>query len=669
MAEYALRNYKPPPAPSEPGGDQPVVETDPLSLTVIQEVLRCRNEAEDAKWSRLRKTYKNREAYFGRQNWGGKQDGQSTEFLPKTSLAVEQMCNFVKRGLIKFGEWYSVEVGEEMSEIIDGNQLRSILNVFLNDLWTANNSSSSLPILISDAIKAGLLESTMIVKVHGGMRPLRRYKYQREGTTVRNVKHVLQMEEDESWKLRIDLVRQEDYYPDPTGNGLYEIHTVERDLHEIIKGAEDGLYDKKAVDQLIGVDFKRPEDEKMPEAARNQNEVIHPAFRKRVLLHEFWGTLLDRDGQIAHENCVCTVANNRFLIRPPEDNPFWHQESPFVVAPIIRVPHSVWHKALYDDAVDLNLAQNELFNLILDGSMAAVWGVKQVRLEDLEDPSQVEGGIRQGMTLAVKQTLPHNAKVVEECTTGNVPNDAMAVYEAVDREFTQAVLTNELKLGSLPSKQVRATEVVEASQSQGAMLDGICADIETGFIDTILYKSWLTVLQNADDLDDGIMDSVTDRAVANMIMRASPEERYALFAGKSKFRVFGLSATMARALDYQKILALLQAVQLNPMLFQAFMLRFSPEKTLRTLMHKLNINPDDWSKDQEELAKAAEEMQRTQAASQMLGQAAGQAPAQASAPGAGGPGGEGGAPLGGGSQVPAEVNQLTNPQTGLTPNA
>lgn len=652
----------------EPGADVPVDQGDE-SLSVIQAVKACWHEADDAKRGRLAQNRLNREVYFGRQDWSHKQEGQSTEFLPKVSSSVEQMTAFIKRGLMKFGDWYSIELDRSIASVIDGSQVRAILNCFLDDLWQGNNTTTTIPLVISDAVKVGLLESLMIVKVHGGMMPLRRYRYDRKpkltptegGEAVRE--EVLEMEETEEWKLRVDLVRPEDYYPDPTGRGLYEIHTVERDLDEVIALAEAGIYDKAAVDLLIDTDHPRPEDEERSDKDRNQSESTPPAFRKRVKLDEFWGTLLKSDGTVAHRNIVTTIANDKHLIRKPEPNPFWHQESPFVVAPLVRVPWSVLHKAMYDDASALNLALNEMFNLMLDGGLAAVWGIKQLRIEDLEDPGQVAGGVRQGMTLAVKQTLPHNAKVLEVVGTGNVPQDAMAIYEAVNREFTEAALTNELKQGSLPPKQVRATEVIEASQSQAITLDGITTDLERGFIASLLRKAWLTVLQNADDVPSYTMSSVVDRTVALLLMRASPEERFAMFAGKCQFRVFGLSGTMAKALDFQKMMSLMQGVQVNPMLFQAFMAKFSPEKALRFIMTRLNINPEDIQKDQEELKQADAEMERTAAAAQMLGQAGGQK--GASAPGAG----AGPVPMGGGSEVPAQVNQLANPRTGLPPNA
>jgi hypothetical protein len=652
-------------AKKKAGDDEKVAPDD--NLSVIQAVRACFTEADDAKVDRLQQNRINRDAFFGRQDWSQKQDGQSTEFIPKTSTSVEQLAAFIKRGLMKFGDWYSVDLDRSLAQQISGGQVRAILNTFFKDLWAGNNQTTVLPIVISDAVKVGLLESLMIVKVHGGMMPTRKYAFQRKDVTVKDSEDQLQMEETDEWKLRVDLVRTEDYYPDPTGRGLYEIHKVERDLDEVMQGAESGIYDKAAVDLLINTDYKRPEDEERTEWDRNQNETVTPSFRKRVVLTEFWGTLLKQDGTVAHRNIVCTVANDKILIRPPEPNPFWHQESPFCVSPIIRVPFSVWHKALCDTASSLNIAMNEMFNLILDGGMAAVWGVRQLRIEDLEDPSQVEGGIKQGMTLAVKQTLPHNAKVMEVVAEGNVPNDAMAVYEAVGREYNEAMMTNELKLGNLPGKQVRATEIVEASQSQAITLDGIVADIEF-WIETIVRKSWLTMLQNADDINSSIMESVIDKTVALLLMRASPEERFALFANKAQFRVFGLSSTMAKALDFQKFMSLTQAVSSNPLLFQAYQMRFSAEKSLRYLMTRLNINPDDIEKNQDEMQPDAQnaEIERTMGAANMIGQAGGGGQRGASAPGAAG---NGGAPPGGGSSLPAQINQIGKPATGMPPNA
>jgi hypothetical protein len=149
----------------DPGADVPVADGD--SVLVIQAVNAFWHEADDAKRDRMEKNRINREAFFGRQNWSHKQDGQSTEFIPKTSTSIEQLASFVKRGLIKFGEWYAVELDRQLAPMVAGAQVRAILNTFFDDLWVgSNNQTTTLPLIISDCVKSGLMESLMILKVH-----------------------------------------------------------------------------------------------------------------------------------------------------------------------------------------------------------------------------------------------------------------------------------------------------------------------------------------------------------------------------------------------------------------------------------------------------------------------------------------------------------------------
>jgi hypothetical protein len=649
----------------QPAGSDMPVSSD-SDLTIIEQIKRCRNEADEAKRDRLWRNKINRDIYLGRQDWEHKEDGQSTEFLPKMAVSVEQMCSFIKKGLVRLGDYFTIHLDRSLQGKVSGNELREVLKCFLNDLWAnGNNGSTDFVTVMSDGIKVALMESLIILKVHGGMQNTRTYRFEKADRATRQAEDNLVMEESEQWRLRIDLIRPEDYYPDPTGNGLYEIHRVEKDLHEVVSASEgeNPLYDPEAVKRLIDTDYPRPMDEERRDEAQNQPETTNPSHRKRVVLDEFWGTLLNQDGTIAQRNIVCTVANDKIVIRKPTPNPFWHQESPFVVAPLIRVPFSVWHKALYDHAAELNLSINEFFNLILDGGLASVWGIRQVRVEDLEDPGQVAGGIPQGATLAVKQTLPHDAKVVETVTTGNVPQDAMQVYEAISREYTGAALTNELKMGQLPAKRVLATEIVEASQSQSVTLDGLIGDIENNIIKVALRKAWLTILQNADDIPEHQFTSAISQITAMLIMKASPEERFALFAGKSQFRVSGLSESMAKAMDFQKKMALAQAAGSNPLLMEPWMTEMSGKKFLDGLIKDTGLNPDEFKMDEEEKKQVPEKIARTGILQGMLGQQGG---GQAAAPGAETP--EGGAPVGTGGSEAATINQLAGP-SGMVPNA
>jgi len=348
------------------------------------------------------------------------------------------------------------------------------------------------------------------------------------------------------------------------------------------------------------------------------------------------------------------MANDKYLIRKPTPNPFWHQESPFVAIPLIQVPFSVWHKALFDHAVQINFAQNELYNLIIDGGIGSVWGIRQLRMDDLEDPSQVSDGVPQGVTLQVKNSLPHGAKVLENVTESVVPRESMAVFEMLSREFAASSLSNELKMGSLPPKQVKATEVVELTQSQAVTMDGIVSDVESQLIRKTLRKAWLVILQNMEDIASSEVISAIGMRNAFALSKMSPAERFATFSNCCSFKVHGLSQVLARTRDFQKTMALLQAVSQIPILMQAFFTRYSPQRVLSYLMKLLGVNPEQMRRDEEEIARMSEELQQLPMFQQMAGgQGTTQRGSGTSAETTGEP------------QLPAEIASAGNPTAGL----
>jgi hypothetical protein len=89
----------------------------------------------------------------------------------------------------------------------------------------------------------------------------------------------------------------------------------------------------------------------------------------------------------------------------------------------------------------------------------------------------------------------------------------------------------------------------------------------------------------------------------------SAPQRYAMFAQGLKFKVHGLSSTLAKAREFQKLMAMNQGVATNPLLLQAYLRRFSGEKMLTHIMRSLNINPEDLEMSEEEQERAAQTQQ------------------------------------------------------------
>ena len=592
---------------------------------IVRIVREYKAESREARKSRIAKNKLNWDMYFGNQDWSHKTKGQSAEFLPKVSQACEQMAAFVKRALVGFGDWFSMELPQ--NSFLSPEAGRSLLRLFLENMALNRNELGSFYTLMSDAVKQGLMESLIVLKVHGQYMPNRTFRVE-PGEPGLGLPPKMETEEGSVWRLRIDLIPCEDYYPDPSGRKLYEIHSVERDYFDVLESAEKGMYDPALV-KKIEDDFAKEDEDRRRARHRGQDEHTPIRGRRRVRIDECWGTLLDQDGKVLHKDVVCAVANDKYLIRRPEPmgEVFWDGESPIVATPVVRVPHSVLHKSLYDDAVSLNMALNELYNLILDGGMAAVWGVRQVRAHWLQDPSSISDGLPANATLALNEDAPADAKVVETVATGQVPTDALSVLNLTDREFQASAKTNDTRMGFLPPRTVKATEILAAEQSGSVVIDGFANDMETDLIHKTLRKSWMRIIQFADDIPTQDVVKAVGVNAAFTLSRMAPAERFVALGQGLGFSVSGLTSTLARARDFQKVMALMQGIATNPVLLEAFLKRMSADKTLDHLMRSLNINPESLTMTPEEQAELPARLTRMAAMSQIMPQQGGSAPA------------------------------------------
>src|SRR5690606_33265462 len=148
-----------------------------------------------------------------------------------------------------------------------------------------------------------------------------KFKTRAEGRGKSYKKHVV-MIDDKAWELALSIIRQENYFPDPHGTGLYDIEDCYVDLHEVKKLAEgeDAIYDMDAVKNLkafTGQDEKDAEKRK----ETGQNTPVGGGMRPRVKITEMWGTIVDENtGDILAENIVATLANDDVVIRKPTPN-------------------------------------------------------------------------------------------------------------------------------------------------------------------------------------------------------------------------------------------------------------------------------------------------------------------------------------------------------------
>lgn len=554
------------------------------------------DEAESAKATRMVLNRNNFDMYHLRHDFGHKKKGQSKEIVAKTAMAVEQIKSFFQQALVDIGEWWDVEFadGDEHPEAkIQPHEVYKLTNYMLEKADYFSH--------IGNAIQSALLGALAITKVTGKQvsKPVYRSKAEGKG---KDYKKKIIKEEDKTFRLKFDIVRQENWFPDPTGFNVFKVEECFLDYHEVVRlsKGKEAIYDAQAVADLtpFGSDSTLNQERKARETGQDTG---NKGMRPQVKLWEFWGDVIDKDtGDIIHENIVYTIANERTIIRKPVENPNWNQEDPFVVAPLLEVANSVWHKALMDAPTQHNRALIEIYNLLVDAAMKSVHGISQIRVDVLEDPSQVSDGINFGDTLQVNSSLPIGAKVMEPVITGDVPSDALTIMNLMQQEFNSSALTNDLRQGVLPSRSVKATEVVSADNTITSIFQGISKNVEAKLIQRQLEKAWHLVAQNLDKVSKEELQNLFGNERGEELSQMEPEDVFVETVNGLKFKVFGISLTIGKQQDLQKYLTVMQTIGSSEVMIEEFAKKYDFGKLLGEVLRSLSIDKDKIAVDREQ---------------------------------------------------------------------
>lgn len=569
-------------------------------------------EAKTAKWERMLQNRDNWDCYHLIQDWSHKQKGQSKEFLPKQAQAVEQITSFLQLGLMDIGSWFRVErePGVKDSEVI-------FKPIEIQNLLGRQLDKNDFINFIADQVKRGQLESLMIAKVGGMIRQKVKYQAVEKKGLLSSLnpfrKKGLEKEIKEVWQLKLHQIRAEDWFPDPTGSGLYEIEAIEMDYHELVKLARENPdeFDLETVEKMMNNSNRDYMQEQKKTRETHQNSTVGTSVRKRVRIIELWGNICDPDtGELLHENVVARITLDGHTITKPKKNPLWYEGSPFVVSPILRVPQSVWHKALADAGTYLNRALNEAFNLQFDSGLMSVFGIKQLREDWLDNVDEISDGISPGMTLKANNSCPPGMKVLERVDTGALTEESLEMYNIADREFQSSMFTSDIRMGNLPQRSVKATEIVASNQAIQGVFSGIVKRLEQCFIAEVLYKSWVTSAQHMDDLDSDEVMAILGEERAQFLASMSPEERFAKTAQGHKFKVFGLSQTLNKIQEFKKLQTLLQTIGTSEILLKEFMRKYSIAAFMGEIIKSLDIDDSKLAITPEEQQQRAQEQQQ-----------------------------------------------------------
>lgn len=286
----------------------------------------------------------------------------------------------------------------------------------------------------------------------------------------------------EPWKIH----RDPDAISRQPQSGLYWIHQEWIDYYVLKEGEKNGRY-QNVEDMGPGGTWGNPgKDYNLTpeELARRKNQIWNRSgFRSMCLTSEFWGTVLDKRGELLMPNATFTVAGNR-VISLPKTSPYPSLRWPGIgFAPL---PHFLRFdgRALIHGIKSLWYFMNSLMCLYADNLNWSVNPPSEIDISCLVDQDDVDSyPAKQYLTRGSAQGQQAVRTVERQAHT----SDTLATLNYTDQRFQEGSLLNYTAQGLPGSRQaVTARESAQNLEQSMTIVGQMGKNLEDGALNAIV---------------------------------------------------------------------------------------------------------------------------------------------------------------------------------------
>ncbi|KKN13113.1 hypothetical protein LCGC14_1009660 [marine sediment metagenome] len=461
----------------------------------IDYILQLKKEANDATFDRRLAANELWTLYQNKQNYSKKKDWQSKIFVPKIFMSVEQATAIVKRAIMSPRRLFKVNLVNPDDDVAK-DAMKDVDRTLKRHLKESNFATS-----YAETMKEAFLVGFGVPKVlwEGGLKFV----------NVPTSKHF----RDPDW--------QSGSFEPPK----YDIEEKEMDLSELKDMA------KRINDDAGRSVFNMTEINKIKEDQRDIEHETEERVRrglsqhnktdKRVIIKEFWGTIVDKKTNKVKKKQLRVVANDKWMIRS-QNNPFDHQLPPYIPVVPITYPHrGAWGVSLVEPIVRMQYAYNNIMNLGIDNLNFSVNKIFEYQPSALVNPKSLTQ-LYPGKLVAKHTSAP----AIQEVRTSGLGQDSFFVLDLLQSEMQKGTAITEFLLGTAGKSKTATEAELKTAQAQG-LFDTIARDLETNSLSPLIQMSFDLLIQ----------------------FKVIPEE----LRGRYKFDVGGLSLLLVRREQTERV--------------------------------------------------------------------------------------------------------------------
>jgi hypothetical protein len=513
----------PPPAPSDTGAAETTpVASNPEESHFLRVIGEFKTSSETARTQHKDKWDVCWGLFNNEYDFSKKADWQSKNWIPKIPTLVRATTALIKN---------SIKSSKDIGRIDGYGVLSKQKAPMMNKLVMCALEKGKFVEKLIEAIMGGLLTPGVNLKIYPKSVAVDTTESTQGGptsTTMGGYKNIIAYE----------AISEYDIYRDPTGRNKGHIHRFEMDLEDLKTLAEDpnNGYDLEVVNS-ISSDFQSQEDNYERLKRAGQTNVQRPAWRKTVLVEEYWGDINNSDGKILFRMGTMSRANEKYLIRKPMKNPFRHGKSPIISAFPAKVPFSTWHEAFVYAVTGLAIMITETMNLTLDANLFDSLRVFQIDVDKCTDPTDLMGGIWPGKVIKAEET--NGRPVIQTAQMGQISPQQTVVYQSLVSELNNGAGTSEFSIPQMNpagKRGVTATEVDQKSNQADIFTNNLAQIIEEEAIEPALQMTTELIIQYFNDFQSPEIIDLLGTDAMILAQAQSDEERIHLLGGNYKYK-------------------------------------------------------------------------------------------------------------------------------------
>lgn len=488
-----------------------------------------------------------------------KEDWQSQVWIPKPFAAVEQASAIVQRSLLDSPDFYGIQGNQDRERRLANHIWKPLLGLVLD-------KAGFIP-KFADASKIGF-----ILGVAGYLK----FRWQTTMTPVLagatvdpdTGKIIPSFTKKNRSMLAIDLILPWNIFRDPDSiarenfSGTYICHSewLERPA---AKAMVDRGWDLEACERVwakrnsaTGNDKSLPNSQQ-EQAERKQETWERHEFRRSYLYDEWWGDVLDENGDAIFPDALMVHAHDE-IIMPPIDAPLWatdlstgRRKTPFVAgAPIVH-PKRFEGRGILEQDESLSQMLSNTVNLFADGMNWKVNPETEVFQPGLVDWNDLESVPGKQWKKNVKE------QVLMPAQRGELKvNEVLAFLHYIDELRQNVNFVTDFVVG-LPGSRSDVTKgevQIKTNQSLG-MFDGMGRSLEdTGRVCVELAHNYCVQFLGGNDYTDPSITSILGPEVAALLRGMPLAERVDELQGEFKYTFTGVSQALQKADQLKKVM-------------------------------------------------------------------------------------------------------------------